>query len=708
MASVYEATQLDLQRRVALKLLADEQDAIPSIEREARAAAQLAHPHIVQVTEIVKPDDGPPFLVMELLDGESLDERIARMGPLAPDRSAFIAVQVLSALASAHASGIIHRDVKPANVFLTRTAATNDFVKLLDFGIARRVSGVVSSKSGRRGGTPAYMAPEQIVADVEIDARTDVWAVGVCLYEMIAGVPPFSGPNIPSLLVKICEATAPELDTNRGLAAVIARAMAKDPKERFESAEEMRRALLPIARADTVPSAHAGPLPPLSPERQEAPTMTAPPAPRILDAEPSRETKRSGATMPSAPPPRAMAPSHRGFAVGIAGAGIVLAVAVGISGPTRHEVASPHAIASAAPSAKPSRSACVLGTPLAPWLIGRRRVSISAKRDEVLLATNADSDMDLPRFASATAGEEKLEEWKLPPFIVNAEFAHWSSDAAVSDTDVVAVVVRVDRSPGKEPATKYMLFNNKRHRSDAPTFARAHADDEDTENARAAVVGFATFVVAVGVGLLPGANRPFPHTRIARRGGAAEGMALFPGFERPDDMALAAGPDRVAVALTFADKIEVATYEAMNLQALPPRMAYGKPRNARVAVLYGDALVVWRDADARELRHMVVRGPDLMQDGTLARGDFVAHAVAATNDQALLAFAQKSDEGTILYAGSGERLKDAALTMSPVRVVRERPVTQLLLAGGSRPWLAWTEATGDETAEAHVAPLDCP
>src|SRR5262249_1385879 len=152
-------------------------------------------------------------LVMELLEGESLDELIAREGRLEPGRAAQIAVQVLSALGAAHAAGIVHRDVKPANVFLTRTALTSDFVKLLDFGVARvsTTTNVVSIHPARgQVGTPAYRAPEQIT-DGDADERTDLWAVGVCLYEMLSGGTPFTAANIPQLLARICQGSPPPL-----------------------------------------------------------------------------------------------------------------------------------------------------------------------------------------------------------------------------------------------------------------------------------------------------------------------------------------------------------------------------------------------------------------------------------------------------------------------------------------------------------------
>ena len=264
MGAVYEATRLDLDRRVAVKLLDEAvdapQEALAATEREARALAKLAHPHIVQIIDFSRGDGGPPFFVMEFLAGESLDTRLRRAGKIVAGTAALVMVQVLSALAAAHAADILHRDVKPANVFLTPTAAGFDFVKLLDFGIAANLShhAAVSVRGGALMGTPSYMAPEQIRGE-KLGPRTDVWGAGICLYQMLAGALPFDGENLGALLTNICNFPPPPLgDVDPALAAIVQRAIAKDPLARFSSAEAMRAALAPFAAVGAVPSRDLG------------------------------------------------------------------------------------------------------------------------------------------------------------------------------------------------------------------------------------------------------------------------------------------------------------------------------------------------------------------------------------------------------------------------------------------------------------------
>ncbi len=256
MGAVYEATQLDLGRRVAVKVLEGEHRA-PSLEalarfrREAQAAARIQHPNIVQINDFQEASH-PPFLVMEYLEGESLASLLEREGPLSGGRVAYIAWQVLSALSAAHREGLVHRDIKPDNVFLTDFASVADVVKLLDFGIAKLVgeSGCTSLTSkGAVIGTPAYMAPEQ-VRGLDVDARTDIYAVGAFMYDALTGQPPFRGEGVYQVLYRIAEdAPAPLLarrpDLDPALAEVVQRALRKSPEDRFSSAEEMATALAP-------------------------------------------------------------------------------------------------------------------------------------------------------------------------------------------------------------------------------------------------------------------------------------------------------------------------------------------------------------------------------------------------------------------------------------------------------------------------------
>jgi Protein kinase domain len=241
MGVVYEAVQLDLERRVALKVLLDsDARALARFRQEALSTANLASPHIVTVSDLCEPPDAPPFLVMELLEGEPLGRLLSRERLVSATRAVGIAGQVLSALAVAHAQGIVHRDIKPANVFLVKTATSDDFIKVLDFGIAKVESGGVKTTTGAIVGTPAYLAPEQILGG-DVGPWTDTRAVGVLLYEMLSGARPWPGKD--PLVAVLTEPPAPLGGVPDALAALVMRALADDAKERFRTADEMLAAL---------------------------------------------------------------------------------------------------------------------------------------------------------------------------------------------------------------------------------------------------------------------------------------------------------------------------------------------------------------------------------------------------------------------------------------------------------------------------------
>ena len=241
MGVVFEAIQLDLGRPVALKVLFDDDPrAIARFRQEATATAKLRSPNVVAITELVEPDDAPPFLVMELLDGEPLGRLLAREKKLPPSRAVGIAVQVLSALAQAHALGLVHRDIKPSNVFLVRTPSGGDVVKVLDFGVAKVLEGGMKTTTGAILGTPAYLAPEQILSRV-VGPAADLHAVGVLLYEMLTGTRPWRSSDV---IASIAYVPASALDgVPPSLAAAVAKALAKDPAARHASAEAMINAL---------------------------------------------------------------------------------------------------------------------------------------------------------------------------------------------------------------------------------------------------------------------------------------------------------------------------------------------------------------------------------------------------------------------------------------------------------------------------------
>ncbi|MCL2325307.1 MAG: serine/threonine protein kinase [Proteobacteria bacterium] len=258
MGEVFKAEHTLMKKMVAIKLLhasaSGNQELVERFRREAQSAAAIQHPNMCAVTDFDVTEDGTFFLVMEYLDGETLQGRLNRVRCLDPLTTIHIMTQLLSVLQSAHACGIVHRDVKPENIFLIQQDGTRDLVKLLDFGIARQSETATASSSqakltqaGFIYGTPQYMAPEQASGDT-IDFRADLYACGVILYEMITGKRPFISDNIVSLLGMHCFEPPPHLEPDAiehadQFDAIIQKLLMKNRKERFQSARDVARAL---------------------------------------------------------------------------------------------------------------------------------------------------------------------------------------------------------------------------------------------------------------------------------------------------------------------------------------------------------------------------------------------------------------------------------------------------------------------------------
>jgi serine/threonine protein kinase len=256
MGTVYIAQQVAVGRRVAIKLLppaiADDLAAVKRFMQEAKAASTLSHPNAITIHDFGQLEDGLLFLVMELVEGQTLASALKAARTLPVERAVRICAQILSALEDAHARGIVHRDLKPDNVIVSPRPGNPDFVKVLDFGLAKVAddgSHENLTQTGQVFGTPAYMSPEQALGE-RCDLRTDLYAVGVMLYEMVGGRRPFEGESPVSILVKhISSAPPPLAGPNPGVALPAAlveatqKALAKPREERFQSAAEMRAVL---------------------------------------------------------------------------------------------------------------------------------------------------------------------------------------------------------------------------------------------------------------------------------------------------------------------------------------------------------------------------------------------------------------------------------------------------------------------------------
>jgi eukaryotic-like serine/threonine-protein kinase len=262
MAEVYEGHDRLLARRVAIKILLSQYAHDPAFlarfRREAQSAASLSHPNIVSVFDTGSEGD-TWFIVMEYVDGRTLKDIIRAEGALYWARAAEVAADVAGALAVAHARGIVHRDVKPGNVMLT----TEGKVKVMDFGIARATAVPSITQTSAVVGTAQYIAPEQ-AQGLEVDGRTDVYALGCCLYEMVTGQVPFSGPTPVAIAYRHVreEPTPPRAlnpDVPPPLERVCLKAMAKRPEDRYQTAAEMQRDLERVRVGE--PVTVAGPLP---------------------------------------------------------------------------------------------------------------------------------------------------------------------------------------------------------------------------------------------------------------------------------------------------------------------------------------------------------------------------------------------------------------------------------------------------------------
>jgi serine/threonine-protein kinase len=251
MGVVYAAEDLRLGRRVAVKIVGDldDVDLGERLFREAKAAARAEHPAVITVYGFGSdPDFGVHYFVMELLQGETVGERIARVGPLPFPLVLRIAIEVCDALIAVHDAGVIHRDLKPNNIFLSNRGRRVDEIKLLDFGVAKQVNLQTLTVTGQVYGTPLYMAPEQLTDSKRVDARCDVYALGAVIFECLAGAPPFAAAHPFAVALAVTHGPQPNVldkrkDVPEALAAIVSRCMLRDRERRFADARAVYLAL---------------------------------------------------------------------------------------------------------------------------------------------------------------------------------------------------------------------------------------------------------------------------------------------------------------------------------------------------------------------------------------------------------------------------------------------------------------------------------
>jgi len=426
MGFVCRATHVGLDTPVAIKLIRpdfkDDAEFVRRFLNEARRAAVLKSERVTRVHDVGQLDSGEPYLVMELLEGVELDKYLEAHGPLAALDAVNVALQICEALAEAHAAGIVHRDIKPGNAFLVRRADGRFAVKILDFGISKQMldatTGVTSLTNHDQSlGSPHYMSPEQMLDPSSVDHRSDIWSVGVVLFELLSGQRPFDGTSMPEVCAKVLTAPAPVLrsvrpDVDPELEAIVMQCLEKKPEARYRDVAALGQALQRFACIHASGETHV-----IDTTAFFEPVVDA--VPDELHAGPDDLGSLPPLARPSAPPPPRARRAHWVGALGVAAAVALTLVAfgrasvVGAGGAPLVRAWPWHAAAALGdgPRAAPMDEGSSRTYPLAVAADGARA---ELERDRVV--TEASADAELPTELAPSPGEirqriERYQRW---------------------------------------------------------------------------------------------------------------------------------------------------------------------------------------------------------------------------------------------------------------------------------------------------------
>lgn len=401
MGEVWRAEHTSLGAPVAIKLIDVEllgadnnhenSEIVQRFFREAKAAAALRSPHVVQILDHGY-DGNLPYIAMEMLEGETLEQRLERERTLPPLMTATILTHIARAIGKAHEAGIVHRDLKPSNVFLVKND-DEEIAKVLDFGIAKATGGGVlgsqgglATRTGSVVGTPCYMSPEQALGNKTIDHRADLWALGVIAFECVCGQRPFDSEALGDLIVQICarplpvpSAVAPVPD---GFDAWFARACAREPSERFPTSKELAESLRWVLCPDTsgifkLSQTHPS-LPNVVMSRPSSPSIEPSALAKTAAIEPAHVMTHQGLVSAVTPPQVAPGKSKRtaliiGAAAAFVVGGVTIALLMATGQPTTNDPAGPSPVPSATESAATnptSQTAASAATPAASASVG--------------------------------------------------------------------------------------------------------------------------------------------------------------------------------------------------------------------------------------------------------------------------------------------------------------------------------------------------